>query len=191
MALNAKQKRFVNEYLIDLNATQAAIRSGYEFCSDTPAGYYVYLLCHPGTGVVFYVGKGKGRRIKTHAAEAKRGTCSNKAKEAEIRSILESGRDVVEIVFCSSCDESEAYAIERHLIAAMKGCGLTNISLGTMTSLEGCKKRAAQMVASMRPFDDWAASLSADKLKQVIAVWGSKERCYTSFRSSLVAMAGA
>ena len=29
MALNAKQKRFVNEYLIDLNATQAAIRSGY------------------------------------------------------------------------------------------------------------------------------------------------------------------
>ncbi len=29
MALNAKQKRFVAEYLIDLNATQAAIRSGY------------------------------------------------------------------------------------------------------------------------------------------------------------------
>lgn len=29
MALNAKQSRFVNEYLIDLNATQAAIRAGY------------------------------------------------------------------------------------------------------------------------------------------------------------------
>jgi phage terminase small subunit len=29
MALTEKQKRFVNEYLIDLNATQAAIRSGY------------------------------------------------------------------------------------------------------------------------------------------------------------------
>ena len=27
--LNAKQKRFVDEYLVDLNATQAAIRSGY------------------------------------------------------------------------------------------------------------------------------------------------------------------
>jgi phage terminase small subunit len=27
--LNAKQKRFVEEYLIDLNATQAAIRAGY------------------------------------------------------------------------------------------------------------------------------------------------------------------
>jgi phage terminase small subunit len=29
MALNDRQERFVNEYLIDLNATQAAIRCGY------------------------------------------------------------------------------------------------------------------------------------------------------------------
>lgn len=29
MALNAKQKRFCDEYLVDLNATQAAIRAGY------------------------------------------------------------------------------------------------------------------------------------------------------------------
>jgi phage terminase small subunit len=29
MALNPKQRRFVAEYLIDLNATQAAIRAGY------------------------------------------------------------------------------------------------------------------------------------------------------------------
>ena len=29
MPLNEKQKRFVLEYLIDLNATQAAIRAGY------------------------------------------------------------------------------------------------------------------------------------------------------------------
>ena len=29
MALTEKQKRFAEEYLIDLNATQAAIRAGY------------------------------------------------------------------------------------------------------------------------------------------------------------------
>lgn len=29
MALNEKQERFVEEYLVDLNATQAAIRAGY------------------------------------------------------------------------------------------------------------------------------------------------------------------
>lgn len=28
--LNARQQRFVEEYLIDLNATQAAIRAGYK-----------------------------------------------------------------------------------------------------------------------------------------------------------------
>jgi phage terminase small subunit len=27
--MNARQQRFVDEYLIDLNATQAAIRAGY------------------------------------------------------------------------------------------------------------------------------------------------------------------
>ena len=30
MALTEKQKRFVEEYLVDLNATQAAIRAGYK-----------------------------------------------------------------------------------------------------------------------------------------------------------------
>ena len=29
MGLTAKQSRFVEEYLVDLNATQAAIRAGY------------------------------------------------------------------------------------------------------------------------------------------------------------------
>ena len=35
MALTAKQQRFIDEYLIDLNATQAAIRAGY---SEKTAG---------------------------------------------------------------------------------------------------------------------------------------------------------
>lgn len=29
MAMTKKQKRFIEEYLIDLNATQAAIQAGY------------------------------------------------------------------------------------------------------------------------------------------------------------------
>lgn len=45
MALNAKQQRFVQEYLIDLNATQAAIRAGY---SQKTAGQQGFdLLKHP------------------------------------------------------------------------------------------------------------------------------------------------
>ena len=33
MALTKKQKQFVDEYLVDLNATQAAIRAGYSTAS--------------------------------------------------------------------------------------------------------------------------------------------------------------
>ena len=38
MALNEKQKRFADEYLIDLNATQAAIRAGYSARSADVTG---------------------------------------------------------------------------------------------------------------------------------------------------------
>lgn len=38
MALNEKQKRFVEEYLVDLNATQAAIRAGYSAKSAASIG---------------------------------------------------------------------------------------------------------------------------------------------------------
>ncbi len=39
MALSPKQKRFVEEYLVDLNATQAAIRAGYSVRTATETGY--------------------------------------------------------------------------------------------------------------------------------------------------------
>lgn len=38
MALTAKQQRFVDEYLVDLNATQAAIRAGYSKKSAASIG---------------------------------------------------------------------------------------------------------------------------------------------------------
>lgn len=39
MSLNAKQQRFVEEYVIDFNATQAAIRAGYSEDSAGDIGY--------------------------------------------------------------------------------------------------------------------------------------------------------
>jgi len=45
MALNAKQARFVDEYLVDLNATQAAIRAGYS--EKTARQQASDLLAHP------------------------------------------------------------------------------------------------------------------------------------------------
>lgn len=39
MALTAKQQRFVDEYMVDLNATQAAIRAGYSAKTAEVIGY--------------------------------------------------------------------------------------------------------------------------------------------------------
>ncbi|WP_149866388.1 terminase small subunit, partial [Tropicimonas marinistellae] len=39
MKLTAKQQRFVEEYLTDLNATQAAIRAGYSQQTASEVGY--------------------------------------------------------------------------------------------------------------------------------------------------------
>lgn len=46
MALTTKQRRFVDEYMIDLNATQAAIRAGY---SKNRASEIGYQLLHKTT----------------------------------------------------------------------------------------------------------------------------------------------
>jgi phage terminase small subunit len=39
MTLNPRQQRFVQEYLLDLNATQAAIRAGYNPCAARVQGH--------------------------------------------------------------------------------------------------------------------------------------------------------
>jgi phage terminase small subunit len=46
--LTAKQQRFVDEYLVDINATQAAIRAGYS--PRTADSMASQLLAHPAVG---------------------------------------------------------------------------------------------------------------------------------------------
>lgn len=62
--LNAKQKRFVDEYLIDMNATQAAIRAGYS--EKNAASIAVQLL------------------NKTHVAEAVNRAISEREERTKI-----------------------------------------------------------------------------------------------------------
>jgi phage terminase small subunit len=57
MALNDKQTRFVAEYLVDLNATQAAIRSGYS--EDTAGKIGSENLQKPEIAAAIAIGKAK------------------------------------------------------------------------------------------------------------------------------------
>ena len=56
-ALNAKQARFVEEYLIDLNATQAAIRAGYS--EKTAAAVGCENLTKPNISAAIEIAKAK------------------------------------------------------------------------------------------------------------------------------------
>ena len=59
-APNAKQQRFVAEYLVDLNATQAAIRSGYSAKTAAEIGYE--LLRKPQIAAAVEKGLQKARK---------------------------------------------------------------------------------------------------------------------------------
>ena len=98
--------------------------------SVAPAGPYVYALVDPRDGAVFYVGKGKGRRMFEHERESKRGDkyVTNAEKRARIDAILSAGLRVTHRVIARYDSEADAFNAERVLIANLPG--LTNRSRG-------------------------------------------------------------
>lgn len=75
--------------------------------------YYVYTLARPD-GVVFYVGKGKGKRVADHEKEALRG--HNCPKCELIRSIWQQGGIVQRAIVFETDDERAALDREAELI---------------------------------------------------------------------------
>jgi phage terminase small subunit len=68
MALNPKQQRFVAEYLVDLNATQAAIRAGYSAKTAEQQGPRLLGNVEIATAVA----AGKSRQLETADLSAAR-----------------------------------------------------------------------------------------------------------------------
>lgn len=101
---------------------------------ETKTMYYVYALVDPRNDVPFYIGKGKGRRAKTHLWEILE--TRNEHKENKIAAIRAAGMEPrIEYIAEEIVDERLAYDMEEDLIKKYGRKGyepygiLTNICL--------------------------------------------------------------
>ena len=81
--------------------------------------FYVYRLIDPRNGQTFYVGKGKGNRVFSHAkGEVENGRDELSEKLKRIREIKNDGFEVAHIIHRHGLDEKTALEVEASLIDA-------------------------------------------------------------------------
>jgi hypothetical protein len=95
-------------------------------------GCYVYRLIDPRNGVTFYVGRGRGDRVFSHAAGEEKPTDSEDADSLKIRlirAIKADGFQVEHVIHRHGMNEEAAKEVEAALIDAYPG--LTNNQRGS------------------------------------------------------------
>jgi hypothetical protein len=157
MPLTPKQQRFVEEYLANGHDAAGAYRTAYTGEALDWRGQsacYVYALVAPTTGAIFYVGKGTGNRCQHHAREALGRNPVNPRKTIAIQDLAAAGLVPDVLILATGLVETDAYSLERAVIVALHGTGLTNGSLPIDATLSW-KLWAEGMLRRWRRFDDW------------------------------------
>jgi hypothetical protein len=167
--LTPKQERFVEEYLVDLNATQAAIRAEYDLRNcDSVKGYYVYLLIDPRDNSVFYVGKGKSERYAAHYKEWASRNIINAAKHERIEGIVSEGLKPLPKCFVDRLDEQAAYDTEKELIRGIGLDRLTNAAPGQTSEREKSIALARSTLRRIKPFRQWMSERTRTPYEQAL-----------------------
>lgn len=148
------------------------------------SGFYVYLLTDPTNGEIFYVGKGKGRRMHDHELDAKAGRIANAKKHQRIVSILGSGKQVDKIVFHHCQDETEAFDVERAMIVRLHE-GLTNMLGGVTSQKEIAMARAKHALSRLISYEQWVIQASPARLEAAAKHAGSAFACYYDHKATL------
>ena len=147
--------------------------------------YYVYFLIDPRDYAVFYVGKGCGRRMRSHAREVRRGLWRhNGVKCARIDEIQKAGLNVIEHVSATGLNEAEAFALERAEIAERKHA-LTNQAHGIVTARQSASEQASRLIAHAKSYREWVETASPGALACVREVFGHPVFFYGWYVSAL------
>ncbi len=154
MSLNARHLRFCEEYVIDLNFFRAASAAGLS-AHPIPLLYYVYFLVNPINGRVFYIGKGKGKRMHQHLVEFKKLSGRNAKKLSAIESIVADGGKPSAVIIANNLSEHEAYRLESHFIKKLMATGITNIQTGNTPYIDRSKTVASMHLSKMLSFEEF------------------------------------
>jgi hypothetical protein len=153
-SLAPMQQRFVEEYLLDLDALRAADVIGLLLNPGLrPAPFYVYGLVDPLRRDLFYVGKGSGRRMYQHADDARRGAVLNGRKH---RRMVEVGTPCY-LVLAQGLSEREALTLERALVDGIGRERLTNVVRPGRSVEETSEAKAEDLLRRAKPFAQWCA----------------------------------
>lgn len=114
--------------------------------------HYVYRLIDPRDGVTFYVGKGCGNRVFSHARAELTETDDGEsvdAKMGRIREIRNAGFEVGHVIHRHGMDELTAFEVEAALIDAYPGIsnvvsGIDSEARGTMHATEIIRRYRAE-----------------------------------------------
>lgn len=92
--------------------------------------FYVYLLAHPDTHKIFYVGKGENDRVFSHEKDVIKKQTRNEPivskKEKIIADIIKSGKSPIKYIVRYNLNEDEAFLLESVLIDLLN-CGEFNL----------------------------------------------------------------
>lgn len=151
--------------------------------SDVGASPYVYALLDGDR--VFYVGKGRKRRMYQHALQAEN-LQSVGPKSDRIRAIHRRGDEVGYKILGIYETDGEAFEAERVFISAMPD--LTNIASGGGVPLGPKAKlaeRARILLEQMVSLDEWVSGLAENTLKSIQSLGQTPTGLYNAIRVTL------
>lgn len=110
--------------------------------------YYVYQLIDPRNNKPFYIGKGSGDRVLTHAKFSS--NCNNHHKDEVIKKILEKYENIPYEILAEFDNEQEAYLYEEEVINEIGLKNLTNICESRQPPTQKGKIRTIETISKIK-----------------------------------------